>query len=410
MNSNYTIPESFCTFDDPITGAVMHGLLGNSEPSVSLYFTQPTWTADGRHFIFLRKSADRAINYWCVDPDGRERQLTHFPVTPDMPKYAQWMHRKKLAEECERFSFLWPAIHPTLPVIVFPLHGEVFELNVATGACEKLFAFERKVCEQGFFAVYQQFTSDGKHLIFSTAAHGSAIDAPYLPNNTALKDETTWEGRLWRYDYENHRMEGEIFTSNGEQAHLLTCPWDPEVLFWANYKHACLYAMHRDGTGLRSWFIDDPQAHAGHYNWDPANRSVTTLISNPDDNWSTTVARISMDSGAVQHFNSVRLTGGQWHPTASPDGKWIVMDRGPVDFGGNGLCLLDPATDTVQALCRIDSSWGLTDEQGGPVKSEWLHPNPVWSPDGRYVVFHSDFGTKTARTWAVEPLTIRNQK
>jgi len=47
-------------------------------------------TAGGRHFLFLRKTPDRAINYWCVDPDGRERQLTHFPATPDMPKYAQW--------------------------------------------------------------------------------------------------------------------------------------------------------------------------------------------------------------------------------------------------------------------------------------------------------------------------------
>lgn len=403
MNTTCTLPKPFRTFRDPITGAVVHELLGHTEPSVSLYFTQPTWTADGRHFLFLRKAPDRAINYWCVDPDGGERQLTHFPVTPDMPKYGQWMHRKKLAEECERFSFLWPAIHPVLPIIVFPLHGDIFELNVATGVCEKLLTFEPGVCEQGFFAVYQQFTADGKHLVLSTAIHGRTIDAPYLPNNASLKDESTWEGRLWRYDYTNRRLDGEIFASNGEQAHLLACPWDPETLFWANYKHACLYAMRRDGTGLRSWFIDDPHAHAGHYSWDPANRAMVTLISNPDDSWTTTVARISLDGGAVHHFQSVRLPGGQWHLNASPDGRWIVMDRGPVAFGGgNGLCLLDSKTDTVKPLCRIDSSWGLADEQGGGVKCEWFHPNPVWSPDGRHVVFHTDNGTKQAHTWMVE--------
>jgi hypothetical protein len=403
MNPVYTLPRPSRTFNDPTTGAVVHELLGDTHPSVSLYFTQPTWTAGGQFFLFLRKAPDRAINYWCVDPDGSERQLTHFRPTPGMPTYGQWMHRKKLAEECERFSWLWPAIHPTLPIIVFPLHGEIFELNVATGACNSLFTFDPKVCEMPFFALYQQFTVDGKHLIFSTTAHGRAIDASYLPNDTALKDESTWEGRLWRYDYLNRRMDGEIFISNGEQAHLLTCPWDPEILFWANYKHACLYAMRRDGTGLRSWFTDDPRAHAGHYNWDPAHRAVLTLISDPSDGWSTVVARIHMDTGLVQRFESVRLSGGQWHPNASPDGRWIVMDRGPVDFGaGNGLCLLDSATDSVKPLCRIDSSWGLVDEQGGPVKSEWFHPNPVWSPDGRHVVFHTDNGMKQARTWMVE--------
>lgn len=395
-----TIPMPIKTFACPKTGATIHQLTGGDTPAASLYFTQPTWTADGKHFLFLRKSADRAINYWAVGPDGNERQLTHFPVTPDLPKYAQWMHRKKLAEECERFSWLWPAIHPTQPVIVFPLHGEVFELNVESGRCEKLFAFDPKVCEQGFFAVYQQFTADGKHLIFSTTAHGRSMDAPYLPRDASLKDESTWEGRLFRYDYERRRMEGEIFASNGEQAHLLACPWDPDLLFWANYKHACLYAMRRDGTGLRAWFMDDPRAHAGHYNWDPANKAVTTLISDPQDQWRTHVAGISMETGAVKHFSCVSLPGGQWHQNASPDGKRIVMDKGP--DGMNGLYLLDQASDTIRLLCVINSSWGLHDEEGRPVKGEWLHPNPVWSPDGRHVIFHSDFGTKIPQTWAVE--------
>ncbi len=405
MNATCTLPKPFRTFKDPLTGAVVHELLGRTEPSVSLYFTHPTWTADGRHFLFLRKAPDRAINYWCVDPDGRERQLTRFPVTPDMPTYGQWQHRKKLAEECERFSWLWPAIHPSRPLIVFPHQGRIYLLNVVTGEQEELFAFDAKVAEQGFFAIYQQFTADGKHLILSTAVRGRALDASYLPNDTSLKDETTWEGRLWRYDFENRRLEGEIFVSNGEQAHLLACPWDPELLLWANYKHACLYAMRRDGSALRSWFIDDPHAHAGHYNWDPANRALVTLISNPSDRWTTTVARISMDGGEVKHFQSVRMPGGQWHPNVSPDGKRIVMDRGPVDFGGGngyGLCLLDTATDTVEPLCRIDTSWGLTDEQGGAVKCEWFHPNPIWTPDGRHVVFHTDNRTKRARTWMVE--------
>jgi hypothetical protein len=407
MTITYTLPTPLRTITDSVNGAVVHQLLG-PEASVSLYFTQPTWTADGRYFLFLRKSADRAINYWCVDPDGSERQLTHFSVTPNQPDYLPWMHRLKLAEENERFSFLWPAIHPTEPLIVFPLQNVIYLLNVQTGECQRIHEFETSVSEQGFFAVYQQFSADGKHLIFSTAARGRAIDPPYLPNDTTLKDEHEWEGRLWRYNFVNGEMEGELFASNGEQAHLLTCPWDPDMLLWANYKHACLYAMRRDGTGLRSWFIDDPQAHAGHYNWDVANRSLMTLISNPLQQWQTTVARINMETGDVHHFDSVSLPGGQWHQNTSPDGQWIVMDRGPEALGfGNALYLLHQATDTVYPLCRIDSSWGLADPEGRPVKSEWLHPNPVFTPDGRYVVFHSDFGSKVAHTYAVDLTSVR---
>lgn len=399
MNRACTMPRPHQTFTDPDTGAAVRALFSPTEPSVSLYFTQPTWTAGGRHFLFLRKAPDRAINYWCVDPDGHERQLTHFPVTPNLPKYGQWMHRRKLAEECERFSWLWPAIHPSLPLIVFALHNRVYLLDVSTGVQEELFAFAPTVSDQGFFAIYQQFTADGRHLIFSTAARGRGIDPAWLPNDTSLKDESTWEGRLWRYDFVPRRMEGEIFVSNGEQAHLLACPWDADLLFWANYKHACLYAMRRDGTGLRSWFIDDPRAHAGHFNWDPANRAMVTLISDPLDQWRTRVASINLANGKVRHFSSCCLPGGQWHLNASPDGRLIVMDRGPGDV--NGLYLLDQAADTMRTLCRIDSSWGLTDEQGGAVKSEWLHPNPVWTPDGRSVIFHSDFGSRTPQTWTV---------
>src|SRR5262245_42618634 len=133
-----TTPTPIRTFADPVTGMTISQLTSGGEGAVSLYFTQPTWTADGRSFLFLRKQ-DRAINYFAVGPDGQERQLTHFPATPNQPRYLQWMHRKKLAEECERFSWLWPAIHPSQPVIVFPFHDVIYELNVETGACERIY-------------------------------------------------------------------------------------------------------------------------------------------------------------------------------------------------------------------------------------------------------------------------------
>ena len=59
-------------------------------------------------------------------------------------------------------------------------------------------------------------------------------------------------------------------------------------------------------------------------------------------------------------------------------------------------------------MCQ--ATWGLPikDEQGRAVKSEFMqHPNPSWSPDGRYVVFSSDYGTGIAQVYMADTTTLK---
>lgn len=402
MTVHCTIPKPAATFRDPVTGVTMHRLFAADEPAVSLHFTVPSWTADGRYFLFLRKR-EGAINYWTIGPDGEERQLTAFARPTIAARYLYWANRKMYMDECDRFSFLWPAIHPSAPEMVFVYNGDAYRLKVDTGECERIYFFNRAHCEMPFFACYPQFTADGKHLLFSTAAHGNVLDPGYLPNNTDLRDESTWEGRIWRYDYTRGVMECAILVANGEPASLLACPWDPELMVWANYKHKCLYAMRRDGSGLRNWFMDAPEVHPGHFSWDPLNRSLITLMSNPAEKWFTTMARIRLDSGEIQPFKCLQHRGGQFHQNTSPDGRWIVVDGPAFKVGEqNGLHLIDAATDALHPLCQLNATWAVKDENGESIKTEWLHVNPGFSPDGRYVVCHNDAGGRVPQIWMVD--------
>jgi hypothetical protein len=75
---------------------------------------------------------------------------------------------------------------------------------------------------------------------------------------------------------------------------------------------------------------------------------------------------------------------------------WLIggfshAERIPVG-SSNGLHLLDQRTRELCPLRELSCLWGIKDADGRFVKSEFLHPNPNWSPDGRYVIVRSDFG------------------
>jgi hypothetical protein len=394
------------TFADPVTGVAIHQLTAGEEPAGHLYFTRCSWTADGRYLLYLQQR-DGRINYYAAYPDGAVKQLTDYPP-PDMAApYTQHMHRRFPAPEADRLMFRLPAMHPAQPIFAFAWRNEVHLVDIEVGSDEVLYRFGPEDSQQPFTGLHTAFTADGRDLILVTSREGlpgERIDPPDQRWDFSLRDESRIIGRIWRYDFKRRRMAGMIFKSNGEQSHLLTCPWDPGLLFWVNYLHKCCYLMRRDGTVLRRFFDDDLHAHPGHYNWDAANRWVTTLISDPHDNWRTVLATLDIGTGEIHRFRSA-VQHGQYHQNASPDGHWIVLDGPAVgSIGGhNGLWMLDQREDRLLPLCQLRCSWSPPpDERGHPVKSEFLHPNPSWSPDGRYVIAGSDFGTGVAQVYRVD--------
>ena len=74
------------------------------------------------------------------------------------------------------------------------------------------------------------------------------------------------------------------------------------------------------------------------------------------------------------------IAGGPyfWHSASTLDGEWIVADTNWPDLG---LQLVHVPTGRYGTLCHPRSSQG---------HSQWSHPHPQFSPDGRSVVFSSD--------------------
>jgi hypothetical protein len=399
------------TFRDPVTGATVHQLTEGPEPSVKLYFTKSSWLAGGKYLVLLRQIQD-SWNFFAAGADGELRPVTRYPATPHPQRFLGTLHRIFLASELERMSFMCPATHPTRPWIAFVWNREMHLLDVERGQDEVVFRFPESELDL-HSPVGMHFTADGLDVILVTARR-LGPDAPRLdPPDQAWFDflkiqEWTYVSKLWRFPLASRTLHDPIFASNGFNGHPLTCPWDPDLIFWCNGLHQTEYTMRRDGTGLRTYFKADQRHCLHHYSWDSTRRRLSTLVASrfgdPDDH-----AFLDLETGELKVLPCARGRCGL-HQNVSPDGRWIVQDAPQAPVGDdNGLNLIAVEADRMDPLCQLRCSWHpkFKDEQGRYVKSETLHPNPSWSPDGRYVLAHSDFGTGVAQVYAVDVSTWR---
>ena len=406
---NCTIPKPVRTFADPVTGVTLHQLTAGPEPSAHLYFTRCGWLNGGKYFLFARRQ-DGAVNLHVACPSGEVRQVTHLPPPPLPNAMMPHMHRRFFAWEGESLLLRLPAIHPTEPLFAYSWMNEVHLVDIERGTDELLLIFPRSESEQPFSGLHTSFTADGRDLIFTTTRRRRAgeerLDPPTQEWNTALRDEDHFVSAIRRYDFTRRTLGDVIFQSNGEQSHLLTCPWNPEILLWVNYLHSSIYTIRRDGSHLRT-LLSGRHLMPGHYNWDVAHRRLTVLVTDTTT-WDTTQCSLDVETGQLRRYP---VGGGkhQWHQNASPDGRWIVTDHLTVG-DRNGLSLIDQQTDTLRPLCQLGCSWGMSAPDGGPMKSEFLHPNPSWSPDGRYVAVSTDFGQgiDAVQVFLVDTATINH--
>lgn len=391
---SYVIPTPIRSFPDPVTGAMIHQLTEGPEPSAHLYFTRCGWFCNGEYFLYVRRNKF-ALNYWVSDRTGKSRPVTDHQPPSDPESPTPHAHRHFISWEGHALMLRIPALHPTLPIFCYALNNRIHMVNVETGENTILHTFGSHDADQPRQGLHVQFTADGKHLIIVTNRLSTEGEPSLDPTDLAidsrqLRDESKIISKIWRYNFESRQLEGVIFQSNGEQSHLLTCPWNPEVIFWSNYHHAIMYTINRDGTGLRK-VIHKPGFMLGHYNWDVAHRNIVLQVSNVEG-WHTDNATLDLETGNIHSFKS-GSGKYQWHMNASPDGRWIVIDDcGRLIEGKNGLWLIDQENDTLHPLCQIECTWGTVSKCGKPVKSEFLHPNPSWSPEGRHIIFSSDFG------------------
>jgi oligogalacturonide lyase len=182
--------------------------------------------------------------------------------------------------------------------------------------------------------------------------------------------------------------QSQIILQRDTVAHLQFCPDDNNLLFYAGPLTDRVWVIRRDGSGNRRLYQRAPGEWITHESWIPGTRELAIT------DWPNGVRAIHADSGAqrqVCRFNA-------WHPIADRTGTRMVADT---NFPDIGLQLFDacdgvgqPVTLAYPEASSMGAHWaGPFPYEHGPIEvyaPQHTHPHPVFSPDGRYVLYTSD--------------------
>ncbi len=119
--------------------------------------------------------------------------------------------------------------------------------------------------------------------------------------------------------------------------------------------------------------------------WSPDGKSVVVIITKKDK--ADQLARVTIADGSVRVLKSMewRFTGGAWaHPDYSPDGQYIVYSALAVNPSKNPPAETDPKDQHIYVTAADGSS------ETEIVKTAGINRNPIWTPDGKHILFTSD--------------------
>ena len=182
-------------------------------------------------------------------------------------------------------------------------------------------------------------------------------------------------------------------------AHLMFCPDDSDLLYYAGPLKDRVWVIQRDGSGNRRLYARQPGEWITHEVWIPGRRELAFV------DWNKGIRAIHVDTGVERRVTSFNA----WHAVCNRAGSQMVADT---NFPDMGIQLFDPrdGIGEPQRLCYPGASnegahWaGAFPYEDGPIKvyaPQHTHPHPSFSPDGRRVVYTSDC-TGHAQVYEVE--------
>jgi oligogalacturonide lyase len=170
-------------------------------------------------------------------------------------------------------------------------------------------------------------------------------------------------------------------------------PDDSSLLRYSGPHSARMWVLNRDGSDHRLVYERDVvrKEWVVHETWIPGTREMLTV------DWPRGVFRVSIDDGIRRIVSRLNA----WHPVADRAGRRVVTDTLHPD---RGICVFDleySADNQHEVICQSRAS-SLGDHwnndhcpyDDGPVQvyaPQHTHPHPRFSPDGRYIVFTSDY-------------------
>jgi oligogalacturonide lyase len=173
-------------------------------------------------------------------------------------------------------------------------------------------------------------------------------------------------------------------------SHMQFCPDDDRLLFAAGSLMDRVWTVDRETGIQRRSFKRDAESKQWitHESWIPGTRELAMV------DWPHGILAVHADTGAVRRITGVNA----WHAIADYAGKRMIADT---NFPDIGLQLFDIASGRPETLClprasSVGAHWnGPFPYDNGPIKTfapQHTHPHPRFSPDGKRVVYTSDYG------------------
>ncbi|MBZ5636984.1 MAG: hypothetical protein LAO55_27995 [Acidobacteriia bacterium] len=118
--------------------------------------------------------------------------------------------------------------------------------------------------------------------------------------------------------------------------------------------------------------------------WSPDGRSVVVIITKKDH--TDQIARVAISDGSVRVLKSMdwRFATVWSHPDYSPDGQYIVYSARAVNPSKTPPAPTDPKDEHIYVMAADGSS------ETEIVKTAGINTSPVWTPDGKHILFTSD--------------------
>jgi Tol biopolymer transport system component len=331
----------------PAAGGEYRELYRFNTDNTQIYSQKLIWTPDGKFILFENfQSAEKKFSLWRIPIEGGEPQ--------------------KLGLESD--SYIVASIHPDGRHIVFSSPASTGE-NSGNWVMENFLPKEKSETSNQFTLRkldYAQLNTpfaflspDGKKMAYVVYVGGSPKQIEIL-------------------DLESETAKVLVDSGVGGQSSLVWSPKSDKIAYTFLGKE--LHVRDIDGTNSRV-LLKNSGNQIYPTDWSRDGKKILCFFE--VDDWTTRIGTVTSD-GKTQFLGSGNSIEFRSEPKFSPDGSYIVCSFGKQE--GN--------TDIYVWTADGSHKVRVTEHPG-------RDENPVWSPDGKYLVFLSD-RNRSVDLWGVQ--------
>lgn len=372
MSPNLSPRSGDTTCQDPLTGRTVHRLTQGGL-NVSPYFNNHAWTPEGDVVFYLRHEGGHEWVRACEVETGRS-----------------WPLAGPFAASGEHWTTL-NAI-PGHRAVSFVAEGAVWRAELE-GPAERVAQLPPGDCDIGDTDV----SGDGRwHTVgcvwMSEAARREAPEVWWPPDDYYAKHQL--RTLLLRVDLNTGGVE-ELWEEPAVVDHISINPHEPDLIVYCHegaipYQYGRMFlrrvgeASGRPVRDQRSgrvkvtherWFADGERI-AYHGQWLPEKPEAGAVVHY--------VGVFDVARDLPQEYPLSEPGMAAWHSSPSPDGSRMVMDQ---QGGEPGLYLLE--LDRGKGVWKVEQLTSVHSDDSEVPHGQWHETDPVWSPDGKRVLFRA---------------------